>query len=244
MEKRSRNELKRLAREFLLGSYPPVIMAALAAFFLPVFLLAPFSGGLTKELNAAAITYVIAALIIEILGQLLAVGVLRMHMLLAQKQPVAFRELFWAFRRQPDRFILAAALLFVILLVPAALAGVCLYCFVPKGTAAGFLFLVVVLLLFAAAELYFYYMFGLVFPLYIEHPEMTVMEGFRTSRQLMQGNKKRLFLLQLSFIGWQVLGLCSAGIGLLWIGPYMKQTAANFYLDLTGGLDKEGMQFL
>lgn len=233
--------MKRLARESLLGNYPAVMIAMLAAFFLPPILLAPFSAGLTAELNAAVIIYVIAAVIIEILGQLLAVSVLRMHMLLAQKQQAAFMDLFWTFRNRPDRFILATFLFYAVLLVPAVLAGVCIYCFFPDGTAAGAVFLTGVILVFAASELYLIYTFEMIYPLYIEHPEMTVLEGFETSRKLMQGNKKRLFVLQLSFIGWQVLGLCSAGVGLLWIGPYIRQTAANFYLDLTGGLDSGSM---
>lgn len=241
MTKRSRAELKRLARERLLGNYPPVMLAMLAAFFLPPILLAPFSAGLTAEFNAAGIIYILAAVIIEILGQLLAVSVLRMHMQLALKQPAAFLDLFWTFRNRPDRFILATFLFYAILLVPAVLAGLCIYYLMPDAAAAGVIFLAGVVLVLAALELYLTYMFEMIYPFYIDHPEMTVLEGFGASRKLMRGNKKRLFLLQLSFLGWQLLGLCSVGVGFLWIGPYMTQTTANFYLDLTGGLDKEGM---
>lgn len=52
------------------------------------------------------------------------------------------------------------------------------------------------------------------------------------SRQLMVGNKWRYFVLQLSFIGWWLLGIITIGIGLLWIFPYYKLTMANFYRDL------------
>jgi len=52
------------------------------------------------------------------------------------------------------------------------------------------------------------------------------------SRQLMVGNKWRYFVLQLSFIGWWILGFMTAGIGFLWIYPYYKLTMANFYKDL------------
>ena len=87
-------------------------------------------------------------------------------------------------------------------------------------------------------------MFGLVYPLYIDNPQMTVAEGFRRSRQLMKGNKMRRFWLDVSFAGWNILGVLSAGIGILWISPYIRQTSVNFYLDLTGQLDAagEGMQ--
>ena len=52
------------------------------------------------------------------------------------------------------------------------------------------------------------------------------------SRQLMVGNKWRYFVLQLSFLGWWVLGLITLGIGFIWIYPYYKLTMANFYKDL------------
>jgi len=52
------------------------------------------------------------------------------------------------------------------------------------------------------------------------------------SRQLMVGNKWRYFVLQLSFIGWWILGAVTFGIGFIWIYPYYKLTMANFYRDL------------
>lgn len=241
MTKRSGNELKRLAREFLLGNYTTVMIGMLVAFFLPPVLLMPFSVGLTEQLNSALIMYIIAAIILEILGQLLTVGVLRMHLLLARGEQVVFGDLFWAFRSRPDRLILATALLYVVLLVPAVIAGACIYYLIPETAIARVVFLSGAILIFTVLELYVIYMFELIYPLYIEHSEMTVLEGFQASRRLMRGNKKRLFLLQLSFLGWQVLGLCSIGIGFLWISPYMTQTTANFYLDLTGGLDRKGI---
>ena len=133
MTRRSGSELKRLAREFLLGNCSAVMAAMLTASFLPAVLLLPFSTELTTGLNVAVVTYLIAAIILKLLGQLLSAGVLRMHLLLAQEQRPAFRDLFWTFRNRPDRFLLAATLLFIILLFPVALAGVCIYCFLPDG---------------------------------------------------------------------------------------------------------------
>lgn len=52
------------------------------------------------------------------------------------------------------------------------------------------------------------------------------------SRQLMVGNKWRLFFLQVSFIGWDILACLTAGIGFLWLIPYKNATYAAFYKDL------------
>lgn len=52
------------------------------------------------------------------------------------------------------------------------------------------------------------------------------------SQQLMMGNKWRYFVLQLSFLGWWILGFITLGIGFIWIFPYYKLTMVNFYRDL------------
>lgn len=52
------------------------------------------------------------------------------------------------------------------------------------------------------------------------------------SRQLMYGHKMDYFLLVLSFLGWDLLGVLTLGIGFLWIAPYQNATYAAFYNDL------------
>ena len=62
-----------------------------------------------------------------------------------------------------------------------------------------------------------------------EHPDMTATEAIRTSKQLMRGNKWKLFCLRYSFIGWDILNAFTFGIGLLWLIPYKETTYALFY---------------
>ena len=52
----------------------------------------------------------------------------------------------------------------------------------------------------------------------------------KQSKNLMRGNKWRLFLLYLSFLGWLIFSVLTFGIGLLWIIPYITQTLVWFYL--------------
>ena len=56
----------------------------------------------------------------------------------------------------------------------------------------------------------------------------------------MSGNKMRLFLLDLSFIGWFLLGLITFGIAFLWITPYWNTARAAFYEDLMSDLRNSG----
>lgn len=62
-----------------------------------------------------------------------------------------------------------------------------------------------------------------------DFPEMTAMEALNASKDLMENNKGRLFELIISFWGWFIIGICSFGIGFLWIGPYFRISLAFFY---------------
>jgi uncharacterized membrane protein len=66
-----------------------------------------------------------------------------------------------------------------------------------------------------------------------ENPQMTAREALRESKKIMAGKKGKLFYIELSFIGWCLLGTISLGIGYLWILPYMSATIAAFYNEAT-----------
>ena len=76
------------------------------------------------------------------------------------------------------------------------------------------------------------YAYSMVPYLLRDYPELSAREALRTSKQMMKGHKWDLFVLDLSFIGWILLGIMSAGIGLLWVAPYRDTTHAAFYEDL------------
>lgn len=71
-----------------------------------------------------------------------------------------------------------------------------------------------------------------------EHPELTADEAINISKQMMSGNRFRLFCLHLSFIGWELLCTLSLGIGHLWLTPYKQAATAAFYREVSG---TEGM---
>lgn len=66
-----------------------------------------------------------------------------------------------------------------------------------------------------------------------ENPEMTAKEAMEVSERMMQGNKWRLFCLNISFIGWNLLGMLSLGIGMLWVNPYQNAAVAAFYDEIS-----------
>ena len=62
-----------------------------------------------------------------------------------------------------------------------------------------------------------------------ENPEIGAREAIDRSKAMMNGHKMELFVLELSFIGWHLLGAITFGIAYIWIIPYMSATHANFY---------------
>ncbi len=67
-----------------------------------------------------------------------------------------------------------------------------------------------------------------------EHPELTAKEAIARSKQMMEGNRGRLFCLEISFIGWAFLCALTLGIGYLWLTPYTQAAKAAFYREVSG----------
>ena len=66
-----------------------------------------------------------------------------------------------------------------------------------------------------------------------ENPDIRANVAIGMSKEMMRGNKWRLFCLQLSFIGWGILCLFTLGIGFLWLGPYTEAANAAFYREIS-----------
>ena len=73
----------------------------------------------------------------------------------------------------------------------------------------------------------------------IENPDMKPKEAVDKSKELMQGRRGKLFVLELSFIGWGLLCVLSLGIGLLWLVPYMEFAEIAFYFDCLNNKDEK-----
>lgn len=58
-------------------------------------------------------------------------------------------------------------------------------------------------------------------------------EAIARSKELMMGNKWKLFCLNFSFIGWSILSGLTFGIGNLWLTPYRQAAEAAFYRHIT-----------
>ena len=62
-----------------------------------------------------------------------------------------------------------------------------------------------------------------------ENPNMGIMEALNMSKVQTRGHKWELFVLDLSFLGWNILCALTLGILSIWIMPYIQQTDIGYF---------------
>jgi hypothetical protein len=65
-----------------------------------------------------------------------------------------------------------------------------------------------------------------------DNPNIGSKEAISVSRRMTDGSKFDIFILGLSFLGWQLLGLLACCVGVLFVQPYVDATMAELYIDL------------
>ena len=65
-----------------------------------------------------------------------------------------------------------------------------------------------------------------------ENPNLTASQAIRLSEDLMDGYKSDLFILDLSFIGWDLLAVLTLNLGHIALNPYKNAAYAAFYRQL------------
>ena len=66
-----------------------------------------------------------------------------------------------------------------------------------------------------------------------ENPDMKATEAMKASKEMMKGNRWRLFVLELSFIGWAILCVFTCGLGTFVLAPYQEAAYAAFYREVS-----------
>lgn len=150
---------------------------------------------------------VVWSLVLTILGGAVSLGYARFNLKLTDGQPVRFDDLFSEFHR--------------------ILPGFCL-----RFLTGLFIFLWT--LLFIIPGILAAYSYAMAPYILAENPDMTAREALAASKEMMQGNRWRLFCLGFSFIGWGLLCALTLGIGFLWLRPYEEAAHAAFYWEVSG----------
>jgi len=153
---------------------------------------------------------------------------------LARCEKPGIPNLFDGFARA-GRVILNAILtyVFVYLWTLLALIPFCVFFFLGAlGGILPVLFItlsVVCLILAIIFSFSVLYRYRLSYYFLLDHPDMGPLQAITASKRAMKGNKWKLFVLDLSFLGWFILSSITYGILGIWVYPYYYATLANFY---------------
>lgn len=212
-------DFREKAREALKGKWKPAIIAGLIAGILGANILYQgyygSSASSTSEgnlsdfsiqviLSALVMIVVVSALCI-LVGSIVGLGYAKFNLALFENEKVSFKMIFSERSRYKECFKL-----FLLQFI-----------FVGVG---GLFFVIPGIIAFYANIMGAYIM--------LENPELTAREALAKSREMMKGNKWRLFCLSFSFIGWDILAALTLGIGHLFLCPYVEAANAAFYREL------------
>ena len=146
--------------------------------------------------------YTIYVIVCLIFGGAVRLGYAKFNLALVDHKQADFQDIFSQFDRFGSGFLLNL-LTFVFVLLWTLLL-------IIPGIIAGFSYSMAPYILY-------------------ENPGMRPYDALRASKDLMKGNKWRLFCLEFSFIGWAILCAFTLGIGYLWLRPYEEAASASFY---------------
>lgn len=236
----SASEIRKLAREALAGKWGK------AALVILVYGLITWT--ITFVLNFIPFVGPIALLAIEIP---MAFGLISTLMKLKRGEEVSYtgfltdgfnnfasswKVKLWTFVKMLAPIIVFIIAMFILVVGSGVtLVGVTAANSSAKGT--GGIVTVIGIIALIAASIWFAiksYSYQIVSFILFDNPSMEAKAIVEKSEKLMQGNRWKLFCLQLSFIGWIILSGFTFGIGTLWVTPYLLIAEVAFYEALAG----------
>lgn len=238
MMKRSRKELKAIAKRALLGNYGTVVGSTLLSYLMLFAMAIPlvvfiFIVSLQQHEVFLFIGFGIWYLLMIAAAALFVVGTARICYQVCIGQAARLGDLLYGFKNHPLRF-LGLSLFVGLISLLSSVPGILLMLWGELGMAgaAGIVIylagMVLVFLLSTIVTL----RYSLAVYVLLEEPERKVWECIRLSRDMTDGNKMRLFQLQLSFIGVELLSYLTFGLGSLWVLPYTTSTTLCCYLSI------------
>lgn len=72
---------------------------------------------------------------------------------------------------------------------------------------------------------------------FADKPEVSIRESFKKAYEYSKGNKMALFVLSLSFLGWELLSLLTFGLLYLYVQPYMYYSFINAWDEIRANKD-------
>lgn len=255
-------EIKKKAKEQLLGNYSIAIKSFVLLFVIMYLLMSLTSGGimrmvfgnisgshginpdqldaiLSNQRNSIMITilyYIVMAVVSPIIS-LFSVGYMYVIKCIYEGKKVNSSGLFYPFKNHPDKIIIISLIVYVVQILvtlPSSIYDQIYLSNYPVDEVSGRNFLIFTILLLLGLFVGFVFMCALsqCYLVYLDDPEEGAINCIKESIKMMKGNKWRYFYLLLSFIGYMLLSMLSLGIALLWISPYQNMAMIAFYDDI------------
>lgn len=177
----------------------------------------------------------VGSLLINIVYYLFCAGQAAVYLNLCRGQEMRLGQLTAPFSMHPESVAVFAVVQFVIQTVCVNLGLWILPQIIRENEMSKWLPTCGIFLVLLIAAVWLELGLSMVFFLYCDDPQKSGAQLIRESLRLMRGNRGRMLFLMLSFIGVMLLGIMSAGIGLLLARPYLNTTQALFYLKLKEG---------
>ncbi|MDO4285576.1 MAG: DUF975 family protein [Eubacteriales bacterium] len=225
---------KAQARGALTGKYGIAVASnicyLIASLLLPQLVLALAPGSGVLYLICSAILLFVSMVFVGVLQG----GLCYIYLNILFDQPTTFTDLFYLFRENHDKAFR----------IQTALTGITFACMLPEllglllfpgSDPASSAIRILLSLAGMIALLYFDLRYAMSYYLLLDFPEMDALAILRRSRLLMQGRKRALLYLRLSFLPLYLIGLLSCGIGCLWVMAYQYETSAAFYSETVAG---------
>lgn len=248
-----RYELKNTAKDSLRGKYGVAILVCMTHFFITstaLMLKANLTAPLTRTLQSMdsgsttpiLFYYLFSGVLEFIFSSLLGVlqlGLALFFLNIACGQPYALGNLFYGYKycfQKALTLSAVGALLDVLCHIPGQYV-IDLYQmtgnvkFLYGGIAASIVGLCIYIPVNLAISLCYFLM--------LDFPDQSPKEILQLSIRTMQGHKRRLFFIELSFLPLAGLCILTFYVCFLWLLPYMQMTYALFFLDLMNPKDAE-----
>ena len=87
------------------------------------------------------------------------------------------------------------------------------------------------------------YAYSMAYYVKCDNPSFTWKQCLDESQRITKGKKWNLFCLDLSFIGWIIVGSMVCGIGTLWVEPYMQAARVSFYESIKESVEYTAYEF-
>lgn len=220
----SSSEIRARARQALTGKWPMAVLVGLVAALLggvsdgislnlnlekdinELYSISPeFAAILMGAIGVIGVFAFVFSLVMMVLGSVVRLGYCQYNLKLVDGKMAHMGDLFSHFDRFGDAFLLRLLML---------------------------LFTFLWSLLFVIPGIIAAYKYAMAPYILLEDPNCTPLEAINRSKEMMEGHKGELFVLELSFIGWALLSVFTLGIGGLFLTPYTNAADAVFYRDL------------